>query len=299
MESLRLGCDLLLGASLSGNTKTVYSNALKRFSDFRSQYTLANVWPVPVSVMAFFVSFCYQQGYSPSSVMTYMSAISFVHKLRNIDDPVDSFIIRKLLEGFKRLQSKKDLRAPITEDILIKIIQSLPFICYNQYELALFQSVYSLAYFGLFRVGEMVFTDHRQSGYPLTFDDITLASQSLTVRIRISKTNQCGRPVFLNIPSNSSKLICPVFAMQKYLSLRGSFSGNLFCHANRLSLTRYQFGAILSKALSQIGLSSKFYKSHSFRIGRATSLAISGVPSDQIKKLGRWKSNVFSSYIRP
>ena len=34
-------------------------------------------------------------------------------------------------------------------------------------------------------------------------------------------------------------------------------------------------------------------------IGRATSLAISGVPSDQIMKLGRWKSNAFSSYIRP
>ena len=93
---------------------------------------------MPVSDLAFFVSFCY------------MSAISFVHKLRNMDDPIESFVIRKILEGFKRLQSTKDLRAPITEDILIRIVQSLPFICYNRYELALFHSVYSLAFFAYF-----------------------------------------------------------------------------------------------------------------------------------------------------
>ena len=273
----------------------MYRNALKKLLNFRSQYSLANIWPVPVSDLAFFVSFCYQQGYSPSTVNTYMSAVSFVHKVRNLDDPIESFVLKKLLEGFKRLQSRKDLRAPITEDILVKIVESLPFICYNQYELALFRSVYSLAYFGLFRVGELVFTDHRQS--ELILSDINLASQSLTVRIRISKTNQSGRPVMITIPSESDRSICPVLAMQRYLSLRGSFTGNLFCHENRLPLTRYQFGAILSKAISHIGLSSKFFKSHSFRIGQATSLAISGVPSDQIMKLGRWKSNAFSSYI--
>ena len=254
---------------------------------------------MPVSDLAFFVSFCYQKGYSPASVTTYMSAISFVHKLRNIDDPIESFVIRKILEGFRRLQSKKDLRAPITEDILIRIVQSLPFICYNRYELALFHSVYSLAFFGLFRVGELVFTDQRQSGYPLMFEDISITSNKMIVRLRMSKTNQYGRPVFINIPSDLNMSICPVFAMQRYLSLRGSISGNLFCHANMLPLTRYQFGAILSKAISHIGLSSKVYRSHSFRIGRATSLAISGVPSDQIMKLGRWKSSAFSSYIRP
>ena len=140
---------------------------------------------MPVSDLAFFVSFCYQKGYSPASVTTYMSAISFVHKLRNIDDPIESFVIRKILEGFRRLQSKKDLRAPITEDILIRIVQSLPFICYNRYELALFHSVYSLAFFGLLRVGELVFTDQRQSGYPLMFEDISITSNKMIVRLHV------------------------------------------------------------------------------------------------------------------
>ena len=107
LESLRLGCNLLLGASLSGNTKIVYSNALKNFSQFRSQYSLADIWPVPVSDLAYFVSFCYQQGYSPSTVTTYMSAVSFVHKLHHLDDPINSFVIRKLLRDLNVCNPEK------------------------------------------------------------------------------------------------------------------------------------------------------------------------------------------------
>ena len=108
----------------------------------------------------------------------------------------------------------------------------------------------------------------------------------LKVRIGISKTNQYGKPVCLNIPAIQNEFICPVNTMQRYLSARGFFPGNLFCHSNSSPLTRYQFSAVLSKAISHAGLSSQHYKSHSFRIGRATSLAIAGVSSEEIKKLG-------------
>lgn len=284
---------------MSENTKTVYRNAMKCFYDFQRRYALVNRWPIPVSNVANFVSYCFQQGYSPSTVTTYLSALSFVHKLRSLEDPTDSFLIKKILEGFKRLQSRKDVRAPITEDILIKICQSLPVICYNQYEFALFRATFTLAYFGLFRVGELVFTDQRQSGYALHYDDINLGPNTLVVRIRVSKTNQLGKPVSLHIQSIHNKAICPVYAMQMYLKIRGHSSGNLFCHANGLPLTRYQFGAILFKSISYIGLPTEHYKSHSFRIGRATSLAMAGVSSDQIQKMGRWKSNIYCNYIRP
>ena len=40
------------------------------------------------------------------------------------------------------------------------------------------------------------------------------------------------------------------------------------------------------------------FKTHSFRIGRATDLAAEGVNADTIKMMGRWSSNVFCKYIR-
>ena len=256
------------------------------------------MWPATESQIACFLSYCFQQGFSPSSVSTYLSAISFIHKMNQFSDPTQSFFIKKIVNGFRRLRSRSDVRAPITYDILVKICQVLPFVCYNTYEALLFKATFSLAYFGLLRVGELVLTGKNQTGYPLCFDDISFVSNIMTVRIRMSKTNRSGTPEFLHIPAVFDNWVCPVHAMKQYIRLRSAFSGPLFCHANGFPLTRYQFGAVLSKSLSYLGLPLSCYKSHSFRIGRATTLAMAGVPTEQIKSMGRWKSNVYTTYIR-
>lgn len=283
---------------MSENTKLVYTNAVNCFNDFRLRYRFFAVWPVPVSHVASFVSYCFQQGYSPATVATYLSSLSFVHKLRHFPDPTESFVIKKILEGFKRLGSRQDNRAPITKDILIQICHTLQFICFSHYEVILFRACFSLAYFGLFRVGELVHTDQRQAGYALKLDDIKFGQNIVKVRVRVSKTNHTSQPVFLHIGAISDKNICPVQALHNYMCMRSSRPGNLFCHVDGSPLTRYQFGAVLSKSISHIGLPLGHYKSHSFRIGRATTLAMSGVPSDQIKLMGRWRSNAYSNYVR-
>lgn len=288
----------MLSASLSENTRAVYNNAMNNFNIFRQQYVLPNSWPVPVSHVASYTSYCFHQGYSPASVSTYLSALSYVHKLQQLPDPTQSFIIKKILEGFRRLRARPDIRAPITHDILVKICRVLQFVCYSNYEVVLFRAAFSLAYFGLLRVGEMVYTDQRQADHALRQNDVCFIKNTLRIRVRMSKTNQSGTPVFLHIPPIGDKSICPVQSMLNYINLRPSCDGILFCHVNGHPLTRYQFGAVLSKSVSHLGLPLSCYRSHSFRIGRATSLAMAGVPSDQIKQTGRWKSNVYSSYIR-
>ena len=74
------------------------------------------------------------------------------------------------------------------------------------------------------------------------------------------------------------------------MQARPKYKGYFLCHLNRDPLTRYQFNSILNKCISKIGLSTKIFKTHSFRIGRATDLAKEGVSSENIKKLGRWSS---------
>ena len=135
-------------ATALGNMRTVYINALKTFNAFRQQYGLRNMWPATESQIACFLSYCFQQGFSPSSVSTYLSAISFIHKMIQFSDPTQSFFIKKIVNGFRRLRSRSDVRAPITYDILVKICQVLPFVCYNTYEALLFKTTFSLAYFG-------------------------------------------------------------------------------------------------------------------------------------------------------
>ena len=230
---------------------------LNVFFDFRSKYLLPHSWPVPVAHAASFISFGFNQGYSPATLTTYMSSLSYIHKLRALVDPTESFLIKKIVEGFRRLKSTKDISAPITRELLIKLIDALPAVCFSEYESSLFKSLFTLAYFGLFHIGELVYTDHRQAGYALQLADVTISDQKLTICIRICKTNKTGKPIFVHISSVSDKRICPIIALQQFMRSRSTGSGSLFIHANMLPVTRYQFCAILNKAVSYAGLSNK------------------------------------------
>ena len=55
------------------------------------------------------------------------------------------------------------------------------------------------------------------------------------------------------------------------LQARPDVPGFLFCHYSGKPLSRYQFSSVLSKTLNLLGIDSKLYQSHIFRIGSATT----------------------------
>lgn len=297
---LLINSQRLLAASFASNSQIVYENALLAFKTFRQNYNFSHIWPAPVEHVILFISYCFDLGYSPSTITTYLSGIGSYHKLLNLYDPTAAFIIKKMLEGCRRTRPRKDVRAPITEAILQKICSLLPDICYSIYEHYLFQAAYLTAYFGLLRVSELVFTSPMQANRPLLFSDVQVVNdpKALVVSIRASKTNQAGPPTVLRIPLSGHPSMCCVLAVQQFLHIRPANAQYFFCHANGAPLTRSQFSGVLSRAIRNIGLPAKLYTSHSFRIGRASDLSSRGVSNDTIKKLGRWRSNAFNGYIR-
>ena len=56
--------------------------------------------------------------------------------------------------------------------------------------------------------------------------------------------------------------------------------------------------SILRLLLDRINLDSSMYDVHSFRIGRTCDLHKFGYTIDQIKAMGRWKSNAVYRYLR-
>ena len=136
----------------------------------------------------------------------YVSGISFYHKIHNFEDPTAVFIVKKLLEGFRRTGQRRDVRAPVTEAILQKVCSVLPDICFSTYESCLFKAAYLVAYFGLLRVSEIVFTNQINANRPLLYSDVqvTDGSQAVLISIRVSKTNQSGAPTILRIPRSGN-----------------------------------------------------------------------------------------------
>lgn len=286
----------LVHASLSANTKSTYSTALNNFSNFRHAYALSLQWPVPHKQMVLYVAYCFEKQYAPSTIHSYIAGISFVHKINQYPDPAANFVIQKMLEGCRRSRKRRDLRLPISIKMLKSILGSLESICFSLYETNLFKAVFSLAYLGLFRISELVHTNLQDRS--LKTSDVTFDTNSgaVLVTLRISKTNQSGRPITIRIPNTVENSLL-MDNIRQYNAALPASANFFFCHANLKPLTRYQFCSVLSKAGQRAGL-SPLIKSHSFRIGRATDLAIAGVDCNTIKIMGRWSSTSYAGYIR-
>lgn len=292
-----------MDASLAANTKDTYRLGLQSFESFREEFKLNTIWPPPHSHVLLFVAYLSLMGKSHRTASCYVSAIGFRCKvLQSMPcNYSQSFVVKKMLEGMKRLKGTKDVRLPITLELLTNIIDKLPSVCFSAYEALLFAAAFSLAFHGFLRIGEIVYTKAGQVRQIICVQDVKLHSlknqQSIRIHITHSKSDQTGQGLFIDIIETGTK-ICPVRLLKCYLKERPNTSGPLFCHFNGKHVSRFQFSSVLNKALKVNGIKLYGYKSHSFRIGAATAASARGASDEEIMKLGRWKSNAFRSYIR-
>lgn len=154
-----------------------------------------------------------------------------------------------------------------------------------------------LAFFGLLRISEFAISNS-QTRHILAQDDVTLFENFVKLQIRSSKIDQLNRGMVLSISRQVDQSICPHSLLHSFLKSRPPFHGPLFCHFNGTPQTRYQVVTILKKCLDLLGVSQKGFSSHSFRIGAATSMSLSGFSDEEGIKAGRWRSAAFKGYIR-
>ncbi len=69
--------------------------------------------------------------------------------------------------------------------------------------------------------------------------------------------------------------------------------------ADGLPITRHAFSKVLNQCVNFLGLNSAQLTSHSFRIGRATLGLEQGLSIEQIRLMGRWRSDAFRKYLKP
>lgn len=258
------------------------------------------MWPAPVEHVTCFVAYLSIQGKSHATVRTYLAGIAATHKLNGWPDPTATFLTQKLLQGLRRLTHKADARYPITFDRLSTLIAVLPSVCADAYEARLFKAVFSLAFFGFFRISELLGQSKSLVGGrpPLQLVDVTDSVSSLVLFLRGSKTDTYRQGLSISIPRvGDSPDACPVLSMRAYLAVRPHLPGDLFIHFDGSPLSRYQFQAVLKKAATLLNWPPGF-SAHSFRIGAATTAALNSVPVAQIMTLGRWSSSAAFGYIR-
>lgn len=295
--------ELLHSAITEGSRKT-YQRAWTTYVDFSSEFceSRASLLPVSVNNLALFISYLSARKFASSTISTYVSALSYVHKLANFPDPTKHFFVQKILAAHSKLYSSPDVRLPITRGVLQRLVLALNHTNSSAYQRLLFQTMFLVAFYGFFRVGELTakganlkpLVQIQNLHYQFQDNCVTAA----TIVITDYKHNSGRRPFSVVLDCATGTEFCPVTYLQRYCSMRGTTPGALFCFADGSPVKTSHFTQQLRQALHFCGLDSSKYKSHSFRIGAASSAADNGLSDAQIRHLGRWKSDAFKLYIR-
>ena len=101
------------------------------------------------------ISHLYMSGYSYATILTMVSVISFVHKIRNMRDLASHFMVTKLLVGVKKVIGTCDRRKPITAVMLRKFKYYIGVLWGDSYQATMLWAVFTLMFAIGLRVGEV------------------------------------------------------------------------------------------------------------------------------------------------
>ncbi|OCT92862.1 hypothetical protein XELAEV_18015928mg [Xenopus laevis] len=211
--------------------------------------------------------------HSVAYVRKQLSGISFFLRLFGHVDVTKAAVVKQFLKGWHKVKFVADKRKPITLDLLHKLLL-------------------------VSEVSEAVSASKLKQG-GLHINDVQLVDNKLRVLIKKSKTDQLGKGTLLWIGSFEHSNLCPVKAYESFLAIRPNVDGSFFIYSDGLPLTKFQLEHVLKRCLQKLNMEPKAYKSHSFRIGAATQASLLGFGEGFIRRLGRWDSKRYRSYIRP
>ena len=227
----------LLRSSLSRSARKSYKHSWNLIFIFDKSITRL---PLSVIQICNFIGALFDKSYSPSTITSDVSAISYIHKILGIFDPTSAFVVKKLLKGCNNLRKSHDTRLPITKQILEKIIYGIDKCIDNNFTKTLLKAVFLLAFNACLRLGEILVRSPKEAGSVIQKQDVTFTycnrrPQSLTLVIRHYKNNQ---PVTITIEANhNNSQLCPVTAVHSHLENQSRVDGPVSKHWGNSSYT--------------------------------------------------------------
>lgn len=283
----------LLSNSMAKSSWALYQRALQLLQEFMHKFSFSFELPLPPAMLALYVSYLYKCGYASSSITTYLSAISFIHKISNVTDSTSSFLVQKVLLGVKKVKPAIDARLPITLPVLNKLVGAAEVCVQGFYHISMFKSMLLLAFAVFLRVGEMSLSQGNKDNI-LKLSNIEFLERQTGLRITFTNYKHSAGKTARVVTRDQAT----IEALVKFLNLRGNAPGFLFVWPSGSPITRAVFNKMLQSCLKFCDLDTSVYKSHSLRIGAACHAAAQGFSHVQIRQLGRWNSDAFLKYIR-
>lgn len=101
-DDLRALSSDLIEHALAPSTYSTYQRALECYKDFVTKIEFASKsFPVNFEDIILFIAFCYSKGLASYTVTTYISALGYHNKIKNIQDPTQNFVVKSAYRDTK------------------------------------------------------------------------------------------------------------------------------------------------------------------------------------------------------
>ena len=202
------------------------------------------------------------------------------------------------------------VRLPIHKYLLHLIQKELVKYCEERnqcYLQLLYLALFSTAYYGLLRIGEVTYSQH-----VLLAKDVHVGTNKnkMLLVLHTSKTHGKGdKPQMIKISAtpitkefkHRTNVFCPFKLLKDFIEVRPvsmSHNEQFFVFTDGSPVYPTQARNLLKTLIKRIGLDENRYNFHGFRGGMAGDLLDCGVSVETIKKIRHWKSNVVFSYLK-
>ena len=268
--------------------------------------------------LTLFVAYLIQNNRQSSTVKSYISAIKAVLQDDKYELHENQYLLSSLTRACKLKNDRVCTRLPIHKGMLTLLlleVEKVYFHHHNQpYLSLLYKTLLITAYFGLFQVGELTWT---QSNHAVKAKDVQIGhnKDKFLFILRTSKTHNEGtRPQLIKISRSDVKrkssekwkpsklrMPCPYKLLRKYSDSRPPYrssSDQFFVFTDGSPVPATNLRCCLKFMLKSANFNNTFYSMHSLRSGRAGDMLKLDLSVETIKKLGRWRSNAVFKYLK-
>lgn len=281
-------------------TTRQYAAAVNKFLKFTA--ALEDDRPlIPTSAQRIyhFILWCSASGtgnVSSTTIKRYLTGLRMWHTLHDFRFPViDSHRIRLLLKACEKTEVKRKVSTRV--GLLLRDVVDLTdrLLTGNSIDLVT-RAIILVGFWGLARLGEL--TLHQD--HPLVFlrrKDVKFSTdgKSVELSLRQAKTASRGESQLLRLRAQPNRLD-PVNVIHEVLKeLPGPPESPLF--PGRIRSTPIDRRHIINFLRANGPQDGAKWSGHSLRIGGASFQHHAGRPLPSLKRLGRWKSSAYKTYV--
>ena len=298
VSHLEAAASQLIFDSYSPTTLLNYHRAWCQFLKFLSDSKLPGAFPFSAASVELYVAFLNLRSASIGSIKGALSAIGWYHRAANLPDPTKSFGVKRMLVSLGRSAPAVRKADPISFGVLEACLDRLGELGLSCYDSKLLKAILLILYYGCLRVGEVTLSTNPDNVLRLANTEFLTINGCRHFRFTLLKFKNSRGPIALTIQPNPSARHCPVEAIGDFLRSRPRGGLCCFVKSNGEPVPRAFVADHLALLLTRAGFVEGHFGTHSLRAGRATDLALAGVPDAVIRATGRWASDAFKGYLR-